>query len=271
MKKVLVLSGSPRKKDSYHVVKLIEKKLQNLGEVELEYLMLRKSNIEYCRGCLACMRLGEKRCSLKDDVLLIYEKMQNADGVIFTSPVYVHTVSAPIKNLFDRMAYCLHRPCFHDKFAMIISTTELSGLNETLKYLAFPVKAMGFNLSAKIGVIAPAFDEAGPYQDKILLQIDKAANQFYQALVQGIPKKPKLSDVIFFNKLKTKISMHKDRFKFDYDYWLTKNWFASDYFYPAKIGFLQKRIGKLPVKMIKKMLRRKFGAEVYHKFVGISG
>jgi multimeric flavodoxin WrbA len=250
------------------VVKLIEKQMHDLGDVEFEYLILRKYNIEYCRGCLTCMRKGEDRCPLKDDIPMIREKMQNANGVIFVSPVYVHSVTAPIKNLFDRMAYYLHRPCFHDKFALIVSTTELSGLKETLHYLAFPVKSMGFNLVGEIGVLAAAFAEPGPYQNEMMANINKASADFFQRMENQCKIAPRLSEIVFFNKLKTKITMHKSRFPADYEYWQNKGWLDADYFFPAKVNAIQKTIGGLPVKLIKRMLRKKLGAEVYQKFIG---
>jgi multimeric flavodoxin WrbA len=263
MNTILVISGSPRKGDSYRVVKRIEKQMHDLGDVEFEYLILRKYNIEYCRGCLTCMRKGEDRCPLKDDIPMIREKMLNVDGVIFVSPVYVHTVSASIKNLFDRMAYYLHRPCFHDKFALIVSTTELSGLKETLHYLAFPVKSMGFNLVGEIGVLAAAFAAPGPYRDEMMAVIKKASVNFFQSMATQNKMPPRVGDIVFFNKLKAKITMHKSRFPADYEYWKKMGWLDADYFFPVKLNAVQKAIGGLPVKIIKRTLRRKLGAEVH--------
>lgn len=268
MKKILVISGSPRKGDSHRLVKLIEKKMRDLGDVEFEYSVLRKYNIEYCRGCLSCMRKGEDRCPLKDDIPMIHDKMLNADGVIFVSPVYVHSVTASIKNLFDRMAYYLHRPCFHDKFALIVSTTELSGLKETLQYLSFPVKSMGFNLVGKTGGLAAAFTEPGPYRNEMMAKINKAAKDLFQSMLNQNPIAPRRGDIVFFNKLKTKIIMHRSRFATDYKYWQDKGWLDADYFFPTRINAIQKAIGGLPVKLIKKKLRKKLGAEVYQKSIG---
>ena len=269
-KKVLILSGSPRKGDSYRIVALVENKMRELGDVAFEYVMLRKYRIAYCRGCLTCMRKGEDRCPLKDDIPVIREKMCEADGVIFVSPVYIHSVSASIKNLFDRMAYCLHRPCFHDKYALTISTTELSGLKETLHYLAFPIKAMGFNLVGEIGVLAAAFNAPGPYRDEIIADIDNAAQNLFQAMAAGNPVKPRFGDIVFFNKLKAKITIHKNRFAADYEFWQDKGWLDADYFFPAEINWFHKWVGALPVKLIKRTLRKKLGAQVYREFIGIS-
>ena len=168
------------------------------------------------------------------------------------------------------MAYYLHRPCFHEKFALSVSTTELSGLNETLHYLAFPIKSMGFNLVGEIGVLAAAFMESGPYRNETMAKIDKAAQDLFQGMASRKPIAPRLGDIVFFNKLKTKITMHRSRFAADYEYWQNKGWLDADYFFPAKINAIQKAIAGLPVKLIKRMLRKKLGAEVYRKFMGQS-
>jgi len=77
---------------------------------------------------------------------MIREEMLNADGLIFVSPVYAHHVTALMKNFIDRFAYVLHRPCFLDKAALIISTTELTGLEDVLDYLEFAARLWGFHV-----------------------------------------------------------------------------------------------------------------------------
>jgi hypothetical protein len=165
------------------------------------------------------------------------------------------------------MAYYLHRPCFHDKYALNISTTELTGLKETLHYLAFPVKSMGFNLVGELGILAPAFQEPGLYQEEVMTDIKKLSDDFYKNISLQQPIKPTLGDVVFFNKLKTKITIHKNKFPADYEYWQKKGWLEADYFIPIKINPIHKVIGGLPVKLIKLVLRKKLGAEGYNKFI----
>ena len=134
--------------------------------------------------------------------------------------------------------------------------------------LIFPVKAMGFNLVGEIGVLAPAFDEAGPYRDKVMADLEKAANDLFENMTNTRPIEPGMSDIVFFNKLKTKIAIHKNKFPADYDYWQARGWLDADYFFPVKITSLKKIIGALPVKLIKRTLRRKLGVDVYKKFIG---
>ena len=62
----------------------IEDVMRSLGDVEFEYLMLPDVGLEPCRGCFACFERGEERCPIRDD----------ADGVIFASPVYGLAITA---------------------------------------------------------------------------------------------------------------------------------------------------------------------------------
>ena len=56
---------------------------------------------QLCRGCWSCVKKGS--CVLKDDfVTEIYEKIRQADGVIFASPVFFCDVSAQCKIIMDR-------------------------------------------------------------------------------------------------------------------------------------------------------------------------
>jgi hypothetical protein len=117
-------------------------------------------------------------------------------------------------------------------------------------------------------VLSAAFHEPGPYREEITAEIEKAAENFFQSMVLQDPVAPGLRDVVFFNKLKAKIVMHKDKFPADYEYWRSRGWLEADYFFPAKIHPVHKALGTLPVKIIKRTLRRKLGEEVYRKFIG---
>jgi multimeric flavodoxin WrbA len=214
------------------------------------------------------MRKGEESCPIKDDALSLRDRLRAADGVIFASPVYVHTISALLKNFFDRFAYFLHRPAFFGIPALTIVTTELSGLPETVKYLAFPVKAMGFWLLHEIGVIAPAFYEEGRYRESIMGEIELASGLFFDAIEGKTKPSPTLSDVVFFNKLKTKITIHRERFPFDYHFWEERGWFSRDYFTDAKIDPMKKVLGRLPVMLIRSLMRLRLGGAVYRKLIG---
>jgi multimeric flavodoxin WrbA len=60
MKKVVVVSGSPRPKgNTYKIIKEIEGEMTRDNDVSFEYLSLKRLNLAYCKGCLRCMKKGE--------------------------------------------------------------------------------------------------------------------------------------------------------------------------------------------------------------------
>lgn len=63
--------------------------------IELAHLDLR-----FCCGCNKC--LGTNRCTIHDDMDMLYEKMMKADGIVLGSPVYFGNVSARMKCFMDR-------------------------------------------------------------------------------------------------------------------------------------------------------------------------
>ncbi len=270
MKNVLVITGSPRRGDSYRLTRMIEEAVKKRGAVSFKYIFLKKLDLEYCRGCLTCMRKGEEFCPIKDDAMKLRDELLGADGVIFVSPVYVHQITALLKNFFDRFAYYMHRPSFHDKCALIVSTTELSGLNETIKYLEFPVRCWGFNLIGTIGVMVDPFMEEGRYREGVLKEIEKVAEKFYEALHSSELPRPSLHDVQFFNKIKTKILLHREKLPYDFQFWKEKGWLEANYFYAAPLNPLFRILGPLPVRIIKLVMRMRFGREIYMKLTGKS-
>lgn len=85
--KVLVVMGSPRKGNTYRAAERIRELMESYGPVEFEYLWLDTANLSQCRGCFTCIAKGEEKCPLRDDAPAIEQKMHEADGVIFASPV----------------------------------------------------------------------------------------------------------------------------------------------------------------------------------------
>lgn len=72
-----------------------------------EFIALRSLSIQDCKGCFACgksLAAGEvSRCVLKDDYDWLREKMLNADGIIFSLPVFRLGAPAPFFRLIERM------------------------------------------------------------------------------------------------------------------------------------------------------------------------
>ena len=78
--KVLVISGSPRKKDSYLICMEIGNELKKYDSaIDFEYLQLSESYIEECKGCGICFQKSELLCPCREDEIgMIKEKMKKA-------------------------------------------------------------------------------------------------------------------------------------------------------------------------------------------------
>lgn len=101
MKKVIVISTSLRTGSNSDMLadKFVEGAVQ-VGH-EVEKISLIDKDVKFCRGCLACQKLG--KCVIKDDVNDIMQKVLNADVVVWATPIYYYEMSGQMKVLIDRM------------------------------------------------------------------------------------------------------------------------------------------------------------------------
>ncbi len=100
-KMVLAILGSPHSKGTNaamfnHAIQKAEEAGYTVSRINLY-----EKHISYCTGCRTC--LNTRKCVLKDDIQDISDLLQKCDIVILASPVYWANVSAPVKNLFDRL------------------------------------------------------------------------------------------------------------------------------------------------------------------------
>lgn len=101
MKKVVVISTSLRKNsNSEYLAKAFAKGAEEAGN-EVEYITLKDKKIAFCKGCLACQKIGS--CVIKDDAVAIEQSVLNADVVAFATPIYYYEMSGQMKTLIDRM------------------------------------------------------------------------------------------------------------------------------------------------------------------------
>ena len=100
MRKVLIISSSPRKGgNSETLAASFAKGAEEAGH-KVETLYLREKNYGFCKGCLACLKLGH--CVIKDDAVEIAARMHDADVLVFATPVYYYSVSGQLKTMLDR-------------------------------------------------------------------------------------------------------------------------------------------------------------------------
>lgn len=100
MKKVLILSASPRKNGNSDILcHQFMKGAQEAGH-QAEIISLYEKKIGFCRACYVCFRIGS--CVLKDDMEEILDKIQAADVLVIATPVYFLSMNGMLKTTIDR-------------------------------------------------------------------------------------------------------------------------------------------------------------------------
>ena len=100
-KKVLILSGSPRKGGNSDL--LCDEFMRGALEAgnQVEKIFLRSKKIAPCNACYYCKQSGGK-CAIQDDMAEILDKMQATDVIVMASPVYFYSIDAQMKAVIDR-------------------------------------------------------------------------------------------------------------------------------------------------------------------------
>ena len=101
MKKIIVISTSLRHgSNSDMLADHFINGAKSAGN-DVEKISLVGKNIQFCKGCMACQKLGQ--CTIKDDVNDIMAKVLQADVVVWATPIYYYEMSGQMKTLIDRM------------------------------------------------------------------------------------------------------------------------------------------------------------------------
>ena len=99
-KRVLILSGSPRKGGNSDLLcDEFARGAAGAGHA-VEKIRVAEKNIHYCTGCYACRDRGG--CPFDDDMAEIMQKIIDADVLVLASPVYFYSIAAQLKTVIDR-------------------------------------------------------------------------------------------------------------------------------------------------------------------------
>ena len=97
--KVFGICASPRNNTTEYVLKNALDKMENDGFVT-EIFTCRAKSIKPCMHCDYC--LEHKKCIIEDDMLEVYEGLQEADGIILATPVQSGGISSNLAAIMDR-------------------------------------------------------------------------------------------------------------------------------------------------------------------------
>ena len=99
-KRVLVISTSARNNsNSEKLAEAFAEGAKAAGN-EVELISLKDKTIAFCKGCLACQKIGH--CVINDDANAITDKLLKADVVAWATPIYYYEMSGQMKTMIDR-------------------------------------------------------------------------------------------------------------------------------------------------------------------------
>ena len=102
LKRVLILTASPRKNSNSTILAHKAAEGVNATGGEADVVSIGTMKIAPCNACDACRTSPEAGCVIDDDMQPLYRKIEEAQGIIFATPVYWFSVSAQMKCFIDR-------------------------------------------------------------------------------------------------------------------------------------------------------------------------
>ena len=130
--KILGLSCSPRKRGN--TVILLEEMLRGAAEngADVELFSVSGKDIRGCDSCYSCF--SEGKCHIQDDMQPLYEKLIEADGIVFGTPIHFYGMTAVAKAIMDR-TFALNKQgkSLKNKVGGVIVVAGSIGLIDALK------------------------------------------------------------------------------------------------------------------------------------------
>lgn len=102
--KVILVNGGPHKDGCTNVALEEIAKILESEKIETEIMWLENNPVGGCIGCNYCLQ-NENRCFIDDKVNEFLDKVENADGFVFGSPVHFAGASGALTSFLDRAFY----------------------------------------------------------------------------------------------------------------------------------------------------------------------
>ncbi len=163
--KILAIHGSPRtiRSNTRRLAAFVLGGAADSG-AETEMIDLADHRVTPCTACEGCSLTGT--CVFDDDVVALIARMQEADAVIFGSPVYIDNITGQMKVFFDRLADAIHYQVLAGKFGCSVATTFESGGDDIVAYQNHVLNYLGVLSVGGISIAtageAKAVEDAGP-------------------------------------------------------------------------------------------------------------
>lgn len=226
--KVAVIYGTERKGSTYNIAQQFLHGLCN-NKKDIKEFFLPKDQPNFCRGCFQCFTDNTK-CPDYQYIEPILKAMEEADLIVFTSPVYVYHVTGQMKAFLDHFGFqwMAHQPneTMFKKQALIISTAAGAGTKSTMKDILDSMWFWGIAKTYKYGVNVAAGNWSG-VSNKKKIEIQKKVEK----LVVKIKKESghvtpnlKVKGLFYVMRfMQKKFGFNKP----DVDYWENHGWLGK--------------------------------------------
>lgn len=145
--------GSMRGKSSStyeYVMKIVDSFKEKVGDsLEYKVVCANEIQVQQCKGCMLCYHTG---CPIQDGVAEIKREMEQADVIIWASPVYVHQVSGAMKNLIDRLNILCYTLQLIGKVGISVSVSNTNGNRFVDSYMNKVLDIWGANVVANVSI-----------------------------------------------------------------------------------------------------------------------
>lgn len=226
--KICIIHSGPRKKNTYATVEKIKQSLLRQGEVSFTEFFLPHDAPCFCTGCFACILKGRELCPHRAQIAPIEQAMLEADGLIFSTPVYVMDMSGQMKAFLDHFGHCftIHRPFpeLFQKSALVVTTAAGAGNREAAQSIRRVLSYWGISKLFEFGIAmrAASWDDIPPERSrKLQKKLDAAAVRFFRSLDR--PPHPGIRFRLMFRVMRA-INQRNPDGHIDKEYWRAQGW-----------------------------------------------
>ncbi len=196
MKHILIIHGSARKGNTYRVTELARATIAKSGRVDFDEVFVHDLKLPFCLGCLSCITRGESYCPHLGITGDLHRRISSADALIITSPTYILSLNAEVKNLLDHFAYLFHRPRHFSRKALVISTTAGAGAGATCRFIKRTLQAWGFNCVHSLPIVC--MGEKLSETEAQLRKIELTAEKFARDLLSDRVRHPSWFQIVLY-------------------------------------------------------------------------
>lgn len=218
--KILGLNASPRgsKSQTLRLVQAVLEGAKSAG-AEVELVDVCELEIKYCNACQVCFQKG--LCVHKDDFQGLYDKILAADGIVWGSPNYFHSVTAQMKTLIDRMADAIHCQLLTKKYCCSVATGG-NNYDQVTEYLSALMVNFGAFVTGSAGVKMSDGPTAFADAERKALELGRSLAEDIRTRRDYIEQREMQEETRdYFQSL---VKMHQKDWEHEYEYWNSLNW-----------------------------------------------